>query len=225
MKKTLLTTILVAILAISTLGAADFELVFGSPTIDQHPEILIGFVPTAAKLGVGYTGLNLIEGNETQLALIAGGGYVQRKVWQNPDDGETRYRNPIVYDTANVEWELRFSQGFLQSPVEGKDLLTLTASYLGRWDYNKDSMVVGKVKDNGGAYEIRTLADYLGGPNYSGDIYPDLRGNAQHLGTAFQLQREVCAPGPQQRPRWRGRLLFADAEHSHRIQPLPDHRQ
>ena len=185
MKKTLLTTILVAILAISTLGAADFELVFGSPTIDQHPEILIGFVPTAAKLGVGYTGLNLIEGNETQLALIAGGGYVQRKVWQNPETGAVETTDPIVYDTANVEWELRFSQGFLQSPVEGKDLLTLSASYLGRWDYNKDSMVDGQSRDNGGTSKIDTLEGYLGA-NYSGNIYPDLRGNAQHLGTAFQ---------------------------------------
>lgn len=191
MKKTLLTTILVAILAISTLGAADFELVFGSPTIDQHPEILIGFVPTAAKLGVGYTGLNLIEGNETQLALIAGGGYVQRKVWQKPTNGKVQAYDPIVYDTANVEWELRFSQGFLQSPVEGKDLLTLSASYLGRWDYNKDSMVVGQSRDNGRPYYIRTLDSYLESASYSGDIYPDLRGNAQHLGTAFQLQLKL----------------------------------
>ena len=48
MKKTLLTTILVAILAISTLGAADFELVFGSPTIDQHPEILMASTSSRA---------------------------------------------------------------------------------------------------------------------------------------------------------------------------------
>ena len=34
-------------------------------TIDQHPEILIGFIPTYGEVTAGYTGLQLMEDNRT----------------------------------------------------------------------------------------------------------------------------------------------------------------
>ncbi len=188
MKKLILSLLLILIVACGSLFASDFSFVFGS--LDQHSEVLWGFFPTFVRLGAGYTGLSLLEDNTTRIDFLVGGGYSQRKVWQDPDTGEVEDYDPIIYDTIRIEWELGFNQGFLQSPVEGKDLINLYIAYLGRYEANIDSFRVGKSRDNGGIFTIDSLDNRIGS-NYSGNIYPDLKGDRQHLGTAFIFETEV----------------------------------
>lgn len=188
MRKRLTILLLLLACALAVLPASGFEFVFGD--LDQHGEILGGFLPSYLKAGAGYNGFSLIEDRTTQIDLLVGGGYSQRKVWQNPVTGAVEDNDPIIYDTVRIDWEVRFSQGLWASPVEGKDLLTLSAGYTGRYDMNIDSFKTGSVRANGGSFPIRTLDESIG-PDYMGSVYPDLRGDRQHLGTAFTLTARV----------------------------------
>ncbi len=191
--KKIIILLLVLVMALPMAFAGDFSFVFGD--LGQHPEILAGFIPSYLLLGGGYDGLELIDGNKTSIQLLLGAGYNQRKVWYDPDPENPQVDNidifrmasPIVYDVIETDWHLRFNQGFLASPVEGKDLITLTASYRGKFEVNRDSMVVGKSRKNGFDYhEIKTLDSYIG-KDYQGYIYPDLQGDRMMLGTSFAL--------------------------------------
>lgn len=188
MKKKLFLVIIAVLAALSGAYASDFKFVFGD--LGQHAEVLAGFVPSYLKAGAGYTDLSLIDGNTTEIDLLVGGGYNQRKVWQNPETGKVIRTDPVVYDVIQTEWELRFSQGFLGSAVEGKDLLTLTAGYSGRFEVNRDSFRKGHVRQNGGDFPIKSLDEYIGA-DYQGVVYPDLRGDREHLGTEFYLELEL----------------------------------
>ena len=180
--KKILVLLIVSVCAAASLSA-DVEFVFGG--IDQHSEVLGGFLPTYASLGAGFNGLSLIDGHTTQLDLLVGGGYSQRKVWQDPQTGEVIRTNPLIWDTVRLDWTVRLSQGFFDSTVDGKDLVTLSVGYTGRYDRNIDSFRTGSMRDNNGDDVIDSLDDYLGGSDYQGAVYPDLRGDRQHLGTAF----------------------------------------
>lgn len=186
MYKKLLLILLVMVLAISSVFAVPFKFVFGD--LGQHPEILMGFIPTYILAGAGYRGIELIEDDVTELQALLGFGYNQRKVWQDKDSGEVKLVDPIVYDVLETDLILRFVQGFGESTVAGKDLITLTAGYEGKLEVNLDSMVKGQVRKNNTYSTISSLNDYLGGENYSGNIYPDLRGNHTMLANALAFQ-------------------------------------
>ena len=100
--------------------------------------------------------------------------------------GEVKKEDPIVYDVLETDWILRFVQGFGDSSVAGKDLLTITAGYEGKLEFALDSMVKGQTRNNGIQSVIRSLDDRIG--TYDGDIYPDLRGNRTALGSVLALQ-------------------------------------
>ena len=55
MYKKLLLILLVMVLAISSVFAVPFKFVFGD--LGQHPEILMGFIPTYILAGAGYRGI------------------------------------------------------------------------------------------------------------------------------------------------------------------------
>ena len=202
MKKKLFLVIIAVLAVLSGAYASDFKFVFGD--LGQHAEILAGFSPSYLKAGAGYTGLSLIEGHTTEIDFLVGAGYNQRKVWQDPKNGEVwqdmnagtslkKGVGPIIYDVLQSEWEIRFSQGFLDSPVANKDLLSLSAGYNGRFEASGDSFRKGSWRENGleGKTQILSLDEYLGTNNYQGDVYPDLRGNRQHLGTEFYLELKL----------------------------------
>lgn len=202
MKKKLFLVIIAVLAVLSGAYASDFKFVFGD--LGQHAEILAGFSPSYLKAGAGYTGLSLIDGHTTEIDFLVGAGYNQRKVWQDPETGEvwqdmnagTSLKEdvgPIIYDVLQSEWEIRFSQGFLDSTVENKDLLTLSVGYNGRFEASGDSFRKGSWRENGleGKTQILSLDEYLGTNNYQGDVYPDLRGNRQHLGTEFYLELKL----------------------------------
>ena len=131
MKKAL-TIVLVLALAVCSVFAGDFKFLFTE--LDQHPEILAGFLPTLTAIGVGYNGLDLIDGNLTQLQFTIGGGYTQRVLFQDPLTGEPLIANQLLYDDIQLRWNLKFLQGFGQSPVEGLDLVTAYVGYEGRYE-------------------------------------------------------------------------------------------
>ena len=184
MVKKIMVTAVVLLLAVTSVFAAPLRFVFGD--LGQHPEILMGFLPSYLLAGAGYRPVELIEGDVTEIQLLAGLGYNQRKVWQDCLSGEVVKKDPIVYDVLETDWILRFVQGFGDSSVAGKDLLTITAGYEGKLEFALDSMVKGQTRNNGGSFEIKSLDDRIG--TYDGDIYPDLRGNRTALGSVLALQ-------------------------------------
>lgn len=184
MVKKIMVTAVVLLLAVTSVFAAPLRFVFGD--LGQHPEILMGFLPSYLLAGAGYRPVELIEGDVTEIQLLAGLGYNQRKVWQDCLSGEVVKEDPIVYDVLETDWILRFVQGFGDSSVAGKDLLTITAGYEGKLEFALDSMVKGQTRNNGIQSVIRSLDDRIG--TYDGDIYPDLRGNRTALGNVLALQ-------------------------------------
>ena len=185
MKKAL-TIVLVLALALCSVFAGDFKFLFTE--LDQHPEILAGFLPTLTAVGVGYNGLDLIDGNLTQLQVTVGGGYTQRVLFQDPISGEPLIANQLIYDDIQLRWNLKFLQGFGESWVEGKDLITAYVGYEGRYEKAVDSMKTGEPRLRGyadlttdpktlGPTAIPTMNDWFGSfgiSNVGNTIYPDL---------------------------------------------------
>ena len=187
----IISVILMSVLALAGLAAFDINDSWTiNGTIDQHPEILIGFIPTYGEITAGYTGLQLMEDNRTEIQLTVGSGYIERRFWIDPSDGiEKRDMNPLSFDVIQTTWALRFNQGFLDSPVGDKDLITLSVGYEGRYEAARDSMVADSTKQAWGAeVGVETIDEFFSAHNASGDnfpsrLYPDLRGNRQYLGT------------------------------------------
>ena len=185
MKKAL-TIVLVLALAVCSVFAGDFKFLFTE--LDQHPEILAGFLPTLTAIGVGYNGLDLIDGNLTQLQFTIGGGYTQRVLFQDPLTGEPLIANQLLYDDIQLRWNLKFLQGFGQSPVEGLDLVTAYVGYEGRYEKGVDSMKLGEQRLRGyavtdatgtigtatGTSPIPSMDDWFGSTKAGNTIYPDL---------------------------------------------------
>ena len=175
------TVLIVLILALCSVFAGDFKFLFTE--LDQHPEILAGFLPTLTSIGVGYEGLELIPGNLTQIQATIGGGYTQRVLFQDPVTGKPLISNQLLYDDIQIRWNLKFLQGFGDSWVEGLDLVTAYLGYEGRYEKGVDSMVLGQERMRGyadpltkekGATAIPSLNDWFGASKAGNSIYPDL---------------------------------------------------
>lgn len=154
--------------------------------LDQHGEVLWGFLPTYVEGGGGYRGAPLIDGHMTSYEVILGGGYLQRKLWQDPKTGGVdRYAtNPLTYDVGVFNWSFEMRQGFFSSPIEDNDMLYVWAEYRGLYEKAIDSMVAGKSRSNYTSATVSTLDGYLGA-NYDGSIFPDLAGDHQYLGNSI----------------------------------------
>ncbi|MBQ9809988.1 MAG: hypothetical protein IJM52_02400 [Spirochaetales bacterium] len=202
MKKAL-TVVLILALALCSVFAGDFKFLFTE--LDQHPEILAGFLPTLTAIGAGYEGLSLIEGDLTQFQATIGGGYTQRVLFQDPVTGEPLISDQMLYDQIQVRWNLKFLQGFGDSWVEGKDLVTAYVGYEGRYEKAIDSMKVHEVRFRGyadpvarekGKTAIPSLDEWFnthyddgsGNGTLKGNkIYPDLADDYSAFMTNFYL--------------------------------------
>ena len=197
MKKAL-TVVLVLALALCSVFAGDFKFLFTE--LDQHPEILAGFLPTLTAIGAGYEGLSLIDGNLTQLQATIGGGYTQRALFQNPDNGEPLLDDIMLFDQIQLRWNLKFLQGFGESWVEGKDLVTAYIGYEGRYEKAVDSMKVHEERYRGyadadtrtkGKTPIPSLDEWFNShfpSTLAGNrIYPDLADDYTAFMTNFYL--------------------------------------
>ncbi|AEC02694.1 hypothetical protein [Parasphaerochaeta coccoides] len=193
MKKKIIVGIVLLTVVLSGLYASDFHFVFGD--LDQHPEIVGGFLPSYFNSGAGYTGLSLNEGDVTEFQFLAGAGYIQNKLWQSDVNGTHGYLldSPLTYDVLRFDWNLRFRQGFGTSWVPDTDLITAYVSYNGRFEDSRDSIVKGKDRKMWGTdspvLSIGNALDQLDNPY---DIYeyltPDeTTGKRSHLGTSFSI--------------------------------------
>ncbi|MBQ4500632.1 MAG: hypothetical protein II962_02220, partial [Spirochaetales bacterium] len=189
--------------ALCSVFAGDFKFLFTE--LDQHPEILAGFLPTLTAIGAGYEGLSLIEGDLTQFQATIGGGYTQRVLFQNPVTGEPLISDQMLYDQIQVRWNLKFLQGFGDSWVEGKDLVTAYVGYEGRYEKAIDSMKVHEARFRGyadpvarekGKTAIPSLDEWFnthyddgsGNGTLKGNkIYPDLADDYSAFMTNFYL--------------------------------------
>lgn len=173
--KKILTVLLIMIMVVSGLSAKpEFRFIFAD--LDQHTEVIGGFLPTYVLVGMGAD-FKFLEGNTSELQVLVGGGYNQRMVFQNPINGDPFYRNSkgrgITYDVAQGDFFLRYDQGFLN------DLLILRAGIETQYEANLDSWKKDK---------NASLTDQLKGSSFNEAIYPDLVGNRQFLGTSLILR-------------------------------------
>lgn len=177
MKKALV-VVLIVFLAVCSVFAGDFKFLFTE--LDQHTEILGGFLPTLVTIGTSYEGFSFFEGHLTQFQVTVGGGYTQRALFQNPADGQPLRDNIMLYDQIQMRWNLKVQQGFGHSWVEGKDLVTTYIGYEGRYEKAIDSMVLGQARSRGtsGEVAIPSLDQWFDsdfGSTLAGNkIYPDL---------------------------------------------------
>lgn len=190
MRKVLALLILICFVAL-TVAAADVRFIFAD--LNQHMDLLAGFLPTYTMVGAGFELPELVEGNTTEFQVLVGDGYTQRVLWQNPDDGHVMYNNDapeweaenaLRYNVWENDLSLRFVQGFGQSPVQGKDLLTVTGYFNARYERYYDGADFGPFTIHG------TLDQDLYGihPNYSGAVFSELAGSGhQFLGAELAV--------------------------------------
>ncbi len=186
--KKFIVLILVLAMCVSALAAEPLHFVFGD--LDQHPEIVEGFIPTYLLSGFGYDLPQLIDGDRTEFQILFGIGYLQRKLWLDETTGAVITEDPIIYDTFRTDWQLRLKQGLGESSMGKKDLFTFTLAYEMRTESNMNSIVKGRNRMNPTSYEVTSLDTYIG-DDYSGSIYPDLQGNRQFVGHFISFQTKL----------------------------------
>lgn len=174
MRKALL-FLVVLVVAVATCFAVPVRFIFAD--LNQHTEILAGFLPTYTVIGAGFD-FSGGSTNTSELQTLVGGGFTQRTVWQNPDTGDVDTSidggTGITYDVIQGDLIFRYIQGMKD------DLLTFQFGLEGKYEYNKDSFMAGRGKN-------LTLDEYLGA-GYSENIYPDLTGNRMSLGAILNFR-------------------------------------
>ena len=176
--------ILIALMALTGVSAGDAY--FTLADIGQHPDILIGFFPSYVQAGVGFELPEAIEGNTTDLQLLLGEGFLQRLLWEDPITGENNFdqglwnkKNALKYNSWTTDLSLRLLQGFLKSPVEGKDLLLLTIAPRVRYEMYSGANKFGPFNIKG---NLNDGVDKISS-DYDGAIYPELaKGGKAFLG-------------------------------------------
>ena len=181
MRKTI-AFILVVLVAVMTVAAFPVRFIFAD--LNQHTELLAGFLPTYTLIGAGFDFSGDSE-NTSELQTLVGGGFTQRRVWQDPktglvnldlnkkDDGRIM---GITYDVIQSDLMLRYIQGMFD------DKLTFRFGLEGKFEKNQDSFKKDKNK---------SLDEFLGSEEdgiYKYDIYPDLTGNKMSLGAILNLR-------------------------------------
>ncbi len=190
--KKFLSALILFVIVFSFAYAKDFRLFMNG--LDQHPEILGGFLPTGSGLGIDYEGWTIHEGDTTQIQLTAAGGYLQRQIFQKYDTGKVISNGGKVgiFDVMHISFGTKFSQGFGQSWIPDEDLFTLYVGYDGKYEQYHDSLML--LPDGGGLpkkkdYKVNvglkekgqpdSLDVFLGGSEKrkKQTVYPELRGN------------------------------------------------
>lgn len=179
--KKLILILLVLLSAMLSLFSVSTRFIFAD--LNQHTEILAGFLPTYTVIGAGF---DFSEDEDTsEFQTLVGGGFTQRTMWQDPKTGKVNLsmgnqENPkgvnhgITYDVIQADLIFRYIKGFFDNT------LSLQFGLENKFEYNKDSF-----KADSGIND--TLSGYLG-PDYSGSIYPDLTGNRMSLGSILNFR-------------------------------------
>ncbi|HOX92639.1 MAG TPA: BamA/TamA family outer membrane protein [Spirochaetales bacterium] len=110
----------------------DFEFTFFGPRF-------YSFFPSGADFKLSYSGLDFgLDGN-TELVLVAGGGYQEITFPRDPANGNTVLAEQFAsFPSPNFQWDLGLVQGLARRP-NGANLVELFLFYRGRLDlYNND---------------------------------------------------------------------------------------
>ena len=124
--KKIICVLLVLAFIISGVFAGSVYYAFGD--IGQHPDILMGFIPSYAYMGVGVKLPQSNGDNTHDIQFLVGEGFLQRLLWQDKVSGENNYKevwdkdSALRYNVWSNDFTARFRQGFGESHVEGKDL-------------------------------------------------------------------------------------------------------
>ena len=97
--KKILCVLLVLLFIVTSAFAGNIYYAFGD--IGQHPDILMGFFPSYADMGVGVKLPKIIDDNTTDIQVLIGEGYLQRLLWQDKDSGDTNF-DEGVWDSSSA---------------------------------------------------------------------------------------------------------------------------
>ena len=150
--------------------------------VEGHPEILGGILPTYTLMGASYEGWSFLENRETQLQLLLGLGYTQRKIWQNPDTGAPLTDDPLLYDVVRTNWSVRLNQS-----LDGKNRISPYIGYEGTFEYYLNSMVQDSSRQNGTtSHTVESIATWFSSYTADSPYYPDIKGaGTTMLGTTL----------------------------------------
>lgn len=141
MKRRLLCSLLLIAVTLTPAFAGSWGFVLDE--FDTNNDILIGFAPTFLTAGARYSGLELIDGQSTDLSFILGGGYTQRQVYREADGTLKSYVDELAYsndydnrafNVISGEWKLLFDQGLFWCDRTYDDLFTIRLGYKGRYE-------------------------------------------------------------------------------------------
>lgn len=157
-----------AILAVAALfalsGAAfaqeeggDFAFTFFGPRF-------YSFFPSGADFRLSWTGLDFGLDGDTELLLVAGGGYQEITLPRDPATGDTVPADQFAaFPSPNFQWDLGLAQGVMRRP-DGGDLVELFLFYRGRIDIYENDLPQTVFADMRGLFATSLLA----GASYHG---------------------------------------------------------
>ena len=150
MKRLLLITMMICVIGIPAVTAEGTGFVLDS--FDINSDVLSGMFPTYLTSGSRFSLPSLIDGNNTDLLFITGGGYTQRQVWRDASgavlDGYTDAADAASIDNMDLrkfnaitgEWKLLFNQGIFWNDATDDDLMTLEVGYKGRFERYQENV-------------------------------------------------------------------------------------
>lgn len=179
MKKVL--SVLLVLLCIGFAFAGSFKPYL--KTLDLHPAVLGGFLPTYIGVGGDYV-FQLPNGDTAHIDISGAGGVTERMLFQQPTDGqylELGSDNIQLMDVTSFEWDIK-------AIYEYGQYLSFTVGYRGLEESRSDSMIItGKLWPKNqskerwlGGYQKRypdTIENWLKngfGATTSTTVYPEL---------------------------------------------------
>ena len=126
MKKRILAGVIILIVSVSGLFAGDIKFAFEDARF--HDDYLFGFAPLYVRAGIDYTGLELLDGQKTDLYIIGGGALISSDLWTDslgapvtPSTGnvEPAFSDLNSYSKWQGDFSLKLKQGLIQE--EGRE--------------------------------------------------------------------------------------------------------
>ncbi|MBI9108231.1 MAG: hypothetical protein JEZ04_15885 [Spirochaetales bacterium] len=183
MKKKILSCLVILIVSITGLSAGDIGFAFEDARF--HSDYLAGFAPLYLRVGVDYSGLELLEGQKTNLYVIGGGALISSSLWTN---SLGRPITPSIDNTTDVfndlnsysKWQgdlsLKLKQGLIQE--EGREDEKAFFAVYGKYGFHLTS----PHENADGSQSI-----FLSGSN---SAYPDNAGTLSNiLQVGFEIDR------------------------------------
>lgn len=152
MKKKIFSVAALSLFTAASLFAGDFGFVFGS--LGLHPSYFGGILPVYYNVGVGYTGITLLEDNTTAFQFLVGGGLSQRTLFQDAN-GDSTFTEKVA-NIKSIDATLKMKQGFLNDDLTSD--LSFKAAYQYTDDVVANSTVYPDLAENSETYTALTYS-------------------------------------------------------------------